>query len=90
MTPGRKPKAERNAKILALRGRKSFGVIAEELGISRSVIAGVCWRADHPSWRCRLRSGFRNKIGTGHHSHKARTPRKHKHSAGRHPATVME
>jgi len=35
-------------QILALRGKKSHGVIAKELGVTRNVVAGVCFRADHP------------------------------------------
>jgi len=38
----------RNEKILSMRGLKSFTLIAKELGISRSVVAGVCWRHDWP------------------------------------------
>jgi hypothetical protein len=60
----------RNAKILSLRGKKSFGLIAKELGISRHAVAGVCFRADWPE-KLRKRSpngkGGRNKAGTGHH-----------------------
>jgi len=41
---------ERNQKILAMRGKKSFALIAKELGISRNVVAGVCFRADHPGY----------------------------------------
>lgn len=36
--------AERNAKILSLRGKKSYGLIAKEMGISRGTVAGVMLR----------------------------------------------
>lgn len=60
---------QRNAKILALRGKKSFGLIARELGISRSTVAGVCFRADWPSSECvRSPNGIGpNKAGVGRH-----------------------
>lgn len=57
----------RNAKILALRGQKSFGLIAKELGITRNVVAGVVFRHDWPP-DLRIRSPGShgaNKIGTG-------------------------
>lgn len=41
--------AERNARILELAGKKSFGVIARELRISRHAVAGVVWRAKWPA-----------------------------------------
>lgn len=34
-------------KILSMCGQKSFGLIAEHLGISRSTVAGICFRADN-------------------------------------------
>lgn len=59
----------RNAKILSMRGMKSYGLIAKELGISRSTVAGVMFRADYPSCARvpspNSKSG--NKIGTGHY-----------------------
>lgn len=61
----------RNAKILSLRGKKSFGLIARELGLSRNVVAGVCFRADWSTDRLMQRSpnsnGGKNKAGIGHH-----------------------
>jgi hypothetical protein len=58
----------RNAKILSLRGKKSFGLIARELGISRNVVAGVCFRADWPAATRVASSGRskRNKCGMGY------------------------
>lgn len=38
----------RNWKILYLRPHMSFSMIAERLGVSRSIVAGVCFRADWP------------------------------------------
>lgn len=38
----------RNRKILALYGKKSFGMIAKQLGISRNVVAGVVFRDTYP------------------------------------------
>jgi hypothetical protein len=46
-------------EILRWRGKKSYGLIAKELGTTRNVVAGVCFRADH--------SG-RKSIGTGQYS----------------------
>ena len=60
----------RDAKILSLRGKKSFGLIARELGLSRNVVAGVCFRADWSTKRreCSPNSkGGKNKAGIGHH-----------------------
>ncbi len=59
--------AERNAKILALRGQKSFGLIARELGITRQAVAGVCWRADWPHEKRISAKGDdrKNHSGTG-------------------------
>lgn len=37
-----------SGKILKMRGKKSFGLIAKELGVSRNVVAGVRHRADYP------------------------------------------
>ena len=34
-------------RVLALRGKKSYSLIAEELGISRSRVAGICFRASN-------------------------------------------
>lgn len=60
----------RNAKILSLRGKKSFGLIAKELGISRNVVAGVMFRANWPADK-RTSSpnskGGMNKAGIGRH-----------------------
>ena len=32
-------------RILSLQGKMSFAMIAAKLGISRSAVSGVCWRA---------------------------------------------
>lgn len=56
----------RNAEILALKGQKSFTLIAEELDLTRNVVAGVFFR---DRWPAEIRYGSptaRNKIGTGH------------------------
>jgi hypothetical protein len=45
-------------RILSLRGKLSYSMIADKLGISRSAVAGVCWRAARPSERMN---------GRGHH-----------------------
>lgn len=61
-------KDARNAKILALYGKKSFGLIAKELGISRNTVAGVVFRHNYPAdIRNSAPNGCRNKIGVGHH-----------------------
>lgn len=59
----------RNQKILALRGSKSFSLIGAELGISRAVVAGVCFRFDHdrPDMVKSPQSSGANKIGRGAH-----------------------
>lgn len=56
-------------EILGMRGKKSFGLIAKELGVTRNVVAGVCFRHDYPC-EVRVRAGHKgrgggNKIGTG-------------------------
>jgi hypothetical protein len=62
----RKPThAGRDAAILAMRGRKSYGLIAKELGITRSTVAGVCFRADYPLETRYASSGSHNKINVG-------------------------
>lgn len=53
-------------KALALRGRKSMGLIGKELGVTRNVIAGIFFRADHPREECIARTGDHRMIGTGH------------------------
>lgn len=60
-------KQQLNAKILRLRGKKSFGLIAKELGITRNVVAGVMFR---DNWPIELRVSapgerFKNRSGTG-------------------------
>lgn len=62
------PDTVRNKKILRLRGKKSFGLIAKDLGLTRNIVAGVCFRHDHPP-ELRFRSPNShgcNKIGTGY------------------------
>lgn len=57
-------------KILALRGKKSFGLIARKLGVSRNIVAGVMFRAAWPVGTRVPSPGYRyggNKSGTGHH-----------------------
>jgi len=39
------------ARALRMRGDKSMGLIARELGVSRNVIAGLFFREDHPGQR---------------------------------------
>jgi hypothetical protein len=55
-----------------MRGRKSFGVIARELGISRNVVAGVCFRADYDRNNGDMvaspASHAPNMLGTGYRS----------------------
>lgn len=64
MTPSKALKAE----ILQWRGKKSYGLIAKELGTTRNVVAGVFFRADHPKQRA---------IGTGRYvTPPSRWPRK--------------
>ena len=62
----RNPHAKR---ILSLRGKMSFAMIAARLGVSRNAVAGVCWRADWSGENLmRERSGRAGpKSGTGHH-----------------------
>lgn len=50
--------SKRNRAVLALYGKKSFGLIAKELGISRNVVAGIVFRSIHPP-------GQRSKVGGG-------------------------
>lgn len=59
----------RNIKILALRGKKSFSLIAAELGLTRNIVAGVIWRARHPVRTRYASADRRNSTGTGHHGH---------------------
>jgi len=49
----------RNEQIIAMAGKKSYSVIGQELGISRSAVAGVVFRHRHPNWRKRLGLGYR-------------------------------
>ena len=59
----------RNEQIIALRGRKSYGLIAKELGITRATVAGVIFRHDWPKEK-RISypwSERRNLSGTGYH-----------------------
>lgn len=58
----------RNKKILKLRGKKSMGLIALEMGVTRNAVAGVFFRADWPvEARIPSEGGHSpNKIGTGH------------------------
>lgn len=55
--------ADRNAQILRLRGKLSYTLIAERLGTTRNVVAGVCWRED---WRGKRRKGA-SVCGMGRH-----------------------
>ncbi len=70
------------SKVLSLRGEMSFGLIAKKLGVSRNVVAGICFRVDWPhSSRVRspnARSG--NKSGTGR-----RPPRQYANRTLPHP-----
>ena len=53
-------------KIMKLHGKKSYGLIAKELGITRNVVAGVIFRNSWPIELRRAMSGGRhNKIGGG-------------------------
>lgn len=61
--------SKRNRAIIALYGKKSFGLIAKELGISRNVVAGVIFRHNYPPGHrvCSPKSGGSpNKIGEGY------------------------
>lgn len=64
---GKVKDAKRNEKILSLKGTKSYGMIAKELGIKREVVAGVIFRDKHPvEKRVRSPNGKSpNQIGTG-------------------------
>lgn len=59
----------RNKRILALAGMKSYGLIAQELGITRCVVAGVIFRDKYPARHrvCSPNSTSPNKIGEGHY-----------------------
>lgn len=87
--PGRKPQTRRNRKILALRGKLSYALIAERLGLTPGTVSGVCFRADYPLLMRRHRSGTHNKIGTGHcgGGNYARRTRKIGRPAGAHPSS---
>lgn len=51
-------------EILKLYGKKSFGLIAKELGITRHQVSGIVFRHNHP---VETRIGKdKNKIGTGY------------------------
>lgn len=39
---------DRNTEALKLRGKKSTGLIARELGVTRGVVAGIFFRQSHP------------------------------------------
>ena len=62
------PNAERNRKIVALAGKLSYGLIAEEVGATRAVVAGVIWRHNWP---------YKKRISSpnGHHGNKCGTGR---------------
>jgi len=63
--------SDRNAAILAFakskRGKWSYQLIADHFKVSRSVVAGILFRAKHPvSERVHSPRGLaKNKIGTG-------------------------
>jgi len=50
-------------EILKLAGSLSYGMIAEELGTTRSVVAGVIWRAKWNSNACNKATGTSNRNG---------------------------
>lgn len=55
-------------EILRLRGRKSYGLIAKELNVTRNVVAGVIFRHDWPVEKRvadRHDPTKRNRSGTG-------------------------
>jgi len=60
----------RNKKILLMYGEKSFQLIADKLGVTRNVVAGVIWRENWPI-KNRIKSNSKsfcgNKCGTGRH-----------------------
>lgn len=62
--PRGNPQTNRNAYIGKLLSTKrlSFAVIAEMLGVTRNVVAGVAFRRAHP---IATLIGNRNKTGTG-------------------------
>lgn len=59
---------QRNKRILALAGKKSYGLIADEMGITRCAVAGVVFRDKYPSRHreCSPNGKSPNKIGKGH------------------------
>jgi hypothetical protein len=63
-----KENKDRNRRILAVKGKKSFGLIALDLGITRNIVAGVCFRASHPFSEMVSCTGARQrtKLGTGY------------------------
>lgn len=59
---------KRNQRVARLRGKLSYTLIAEQLGLTRNVVAGIFWRSDWP-YRKRTTSGEgqgRHNCGTGH------------------------
>lgn len=54
-------------RVLALKGKKSYGLIAKEVGLTRNQVAGIMFRASHPyTERIAASPGIGNKIGTGY------------------------
>lgn len=47
--------------VLALRGQKSFGLIAKDLGVSRNVVAGIVFRTVHPKTKS-IGTGYRRGV----------------------------
>lgn len=58
------------ARILRMRGKKSYGLIAEELGVTRNVVAGVLFRQRHPGMRM---TGEGRRPCDGNYAAKTRT-----------------
>ena len=55
----------RNEKILKMAGKKSYGLIAKELGISRNIVSAVIFRSKNPPDKriCSPNSHSPNKNG---------------------------
>ncbi len=54
-------------EVLKFRGKKSYGLIARELGITRNKVAGIIFRANHPIKERRAANPEKcGSIGTGY------------------------
>lgn len=70
----------RNKRILKLAGKKSYGLIAQQLGTTRNVVAGVVFRDKYPSRHrvCSPNSTSPNKTGVGHRGNGPYAPKTRK------------